>query len=221
MCHQTPWVQILTLLFTSPVTWSSLLSLFKPQFLSTKVELIVNLPHRAQRSNEIIHRVLRKLLRYRKHLANDEDDDVSCKTKKFKMTWSPWGSVYISIGYIILCVYVYNLQTGFSMSKKVMHYPWVGLQGVCDALEVVGKSCGYACFYGEDLCLNSILSDLIKFKKCQHKQLELEHETVSESKMKPWLTVIRKKVILLSHIAEIQRQVVPRSVQQFKDVIRC
>lgn len=149
MCHQTPWVQILTLLFTSPGTWSSLLSLSKPQFLSTKVELIVNLPHRAQRSNEIIYRVLRKLLRYRQHLANDEDDDISCKTKKFKMTWSPWGSVYISIGYIILCVYVYNLQTGFSMSKKVMHYPWWACRGSVTLLKLQAKVVGMHVFMGK------------------------------------------------------------------------
>lgn len=107
----------------------------------------------------------------------------------------------------------------FSMSTKVMHYSWVGLQGVCDAPEIVGKTCEYACFYGGDLCLHSLLSDFVKFKTCQHEKLGVECETVSESKMKPWLQVIRKKVILLSHIAEIQRQVVPRSVQQFKDVI--
>lgn len=64
---------------------------------------------------------------------------------------------------------------------------------------------GMHVFYGKDLCLHLLLSDLVKFKKCKHEKLEVECEMVSESKMKPWLTVIRKKVILLSHVAEIQR----------------
>lgn len=40
------------------------------------------------------------------------------------------------------------------------------LEGVCDAPKIVGKTWGFACLYGEDLCLHSLLSDLTKFKKC-------------------------------------------------------